>query len=142
MAQQPEGLRRGRHIGRLHVILHIIGQNTRRVLRVDLILGGAGNDDVRRHLPGLFPGVKLHAETLRVGRHRVFSAAAHGKHIVEFFLGADAVRVMDIAVGAGQGDDLRPQLGSLAADAPAHVAEAGNGDPLALQRLLPVLQHP
>ena len=48
-------------------------------------------------------------------------------------LDVDAVRVVDVAVGVGDGDDLGAQLLSLLSGVGGHVAGAGDHDGLALE---------
>ena len=66
---------------------------------------------------------------------------AHLQDEVQLLLGDNAVGIVDIAVGAGEVGDLGAQLRGLLHDAPAHVAVAGNGDALALDGVILVLQH-
>ena len=54
-------------------------------------------------------------------------------------LDVDAVRVVDVAVGVGDGDDLGAQLLSLLSGVGGHVAGAGDHDGLALEGV--VAQH-
>ena len=55
-------------------------------------------------------------------------------------VGDNAVGIVDIAVGTGDGHDLGAQLSSLLADAPGHVAEAGDRDGLARHGLAVMLE--
>ena len=85
--------------------------------------------------------MELHAELVRVILHLVAAGVAHGHQIVHLLHGGGhAVRIVDVAVGAGQGDNLGAQVVGLLADAPGHVAEAGAGDGLALDVLALVLE--
>ena len=63
------------------------------------------------------------------------------QQIVDLLLGDNAVGIVDVSVRTGQGYDLGAQLSRLLADAPAHVAEAGSRDGLALDVLAEVLEH-
>src|SRR5699024_9517177 len=78
---------------------------------------------------------------VRVVLDPVAAAVAHLQQIVHLLLaGGDALLVVDVAVGAGEGDHLGAQVQGLLADAPGHVAEAGAGDGLALDVLALVLE--
>ena len=67
--QELQGLGGGGHVGRLHVVADVVGHDHHRVLHVQLVLGGAGDHDVHRHLPGPFAGEELHAEAVGIGLH-------------------------------------------------------------------------
>lgn len=145
LGAEPQELQRlggGGHVGSLYIIAHVVGDQQHRVVHRQLVLGGAGDRHIAGDLPGLFSRVKLHAEAVGVGLHTVLAAVAHLYHEIILLLGVHAVGVVDIPVGAGEGDHPAPQLGSLAAHAPAHVAEAGDDQALALQGLPLMLQHP
>ena len=70
------------------------------------------------------------------------ASTSHGRsHEVKLLLGVHAGFIVDVAVRAGQSNDLAAELGCLAADAPGHVSETGDRDPLSFQLLAAVLKH-
>ena len=84
--------------------------------------------------------MELTAELVGVILDLVAARGAHLQQIVDLFVGDSAIGIVDVAVGASDRDHLAAQLGSLLHHAPAYVAEAGDGQPLALDRLALVLE--
>ena len=62
------------------------------------------------------------------------------EHAVDLFR-IEPFRVVYVAVGARNRHDAGSQLGRFQRDSPCHVAESGDGDPLALQRIARVGEH-
>ena len=92
------------------------------ILAVELVLRGAGQVDVGFLLPGLASLEELRpGKLLGIRLADVLAAAAQLEHEV-YLLAANAVGVVDVAVGPADGDDLGPQLGSLFGRSPSHVA--------------------
>ena len=56
------------------------------------------------------------------------------------FFAADAIRIVDVAIGAGEIGDLAAELVDLLHDAPANIAVAGHSDAQALDALAVVLE--
>ena len=111
------------------------------MLHVHVVLHGGGHDNVGLDAPGLLAGVELDAELVGVILDAVAAGVAHLKEEVDLLLGGgDTLGIVDVAVGAGEGDDLGAQVHGLLADAPGDVAEAGAGDGLALDVLALVLE--
>src|SRR5699024_2001074 len=65
--EELEGFGGGGHVGALHVVAHIVGQNADRILHIQLIFGGTGNDYVGFYLPGLFAWEEISVEAVGVG---------------------------------------------------------------------------
>ena len=131
----------GGHVGDLDVVLHAVGDDLLGAVHAHVVLHGGGHDDVGLDAPGLLAGEEGHVELIGVVLHLVAAGGAHLEHVIDLFLaGGHALGIVDVAVGAGQGHDLRAQMQGLLADAPGHVAEAGDRDGLALDLLALVLE--
>ena len=130
----------GRHVGYLDIVADSILHDLLRAVHVDIVLHRGRHDDVRLDAPGLLLLMKLHAELIRVILYAVAAGSSHLDQIVNLLLPQDTVRIIDITVRPGQGDDFRAQFLSLAADAPGDIAEACARDGLALQGLPVMLQ--
>ena len=130
----------GGHIGHFDVILEAVGHHLLRPGHRHIVLGCAGHHHVGLDAPRLLAGEELAAELVGVVLHLVAAGGAHLHHVVKLLLGVDAVGIVDIAVGAGEGDDLGAQLRGLAADCPGHVAKARDGDGLAGDGVVLVVQ--
>ena len=70
--------------------------------------------------------------------HRILGA--HLEDVVELLFAADAIRIVDVAIGAGEIGDLAAELVDLLHDAPANIAVAGHSDAQALDALAVVLE--
>ena len=110
------------------------------VIAVELVLNGAGESDIALDFPGLAALDELGAELGGVGLDDVVVAGAELEHVIDAFLG-HSLFVVDVTVGTGNGDDLRAELDELLGGAPGDVAEAGEGDRLALDVLAELLEH-
>ena len=71
--------------------------------------------------------------------HRILGA--HLQDVVQLLVGDNAVGIVNVTVGTGKVGDGSAQLSGLLHDAPAHVAVAGDGDLLALDGVILVLEH-
>ena len=119
---------------------HAVLDELTGVVAVHLVLRGAGQGDVHFALPGLASGEELAAgELLGIRSHDVVAAGAELQHVV-YLLGVEAGGVVDVAVGAGDGDNLGTQLGGLEGCAPCHIAEARDSHGLALNGLALLLE--
>ena len=130
----------GGHIGNFDVVLGAVGKDLLSFGHTDLVLICGGHADVALDFPGLLAGDELYAELVSIVLSLVAAGGAHLQHIVQLFLGADAVGIVAVAVGAGKGNDLCAQLGGLGGDAPCNVAEAGHYDGLALDGVMLMLE--
>ena len=92
------------------------------VIAVEFVLNGAGEGDIALDFPGLAALDELGAELGGVGLDDVVVAGAELKHVIDAFLG-HSLFVVDVAVGTGDGDDLRAELDELLGGAPGDVAE-------------------
>ena len=141
LTQEVQSVVRGGHVGNLDVILDAGLCDLLCGLHLDVVLHRSGHVNVNvLDAPALLAGNELDAElvSIRLAVHRVLGT--HLKDEVELFVGDDAVRIMDIAVGTCEVGDLGTEHSSLLHDAPAHVAVAGNGNALALDGVVLVLQ--
>ncbi len=129
------------HVGYFRHEFHAVVNQHLRIVAVKLVLGSAGEGDVYFLLPGLAAGEELRAgEFLGVRSHDVVARSAEFQHVVDLFV-VETGGVEDVAVRAGDGDYLRSELGGLHRGAPGYVAEAGDGDCLALDVLVHAAQH-
>ena len=132
---------RGGHVGDLDVVLEAVGEHLLRFLHADLVLVCAGHADVDLLAPGLLAGEELYAELVSIVLNAVAAGRTHFEHVVDLLGGDDTVGIVDVAVRASEGDDLRAELSSLLADAPGHVAEAGDRDRLAFDGVVLMLEN-
>ena len=139
--QESQSVVGGGHVSDLDVVLGAALSDLLGLLHVDVVLHGGGHDDVSLDTPGLLAGEELHAELVSIIFYHVAAGSTHLQQVLHLLVGGHTVGIVDIAVGAGQGDDLGAQLLSLLADAPGHVAEASSGNGLALDVLALVLEH-
>ena len=101
-----------------------MGQYLVGIVAVQLVLGGTGQIDVSLLFPWLLQRVERSTlELLDVGLTDVVTRCAQLQHVL-YLLGIETCRIVHVAVGAADGDDLGAQLGSLFGGTPGHVAEA------------------
>ena len=142
LAQEVQGVVGGGHIGHLDIVLDAGGGNLLGGLHAHVVLHGGGHVHVHvLHAPALGAGHELAAELIGIGLAVHGILGAHLQDEVQLLRGDDAVGIVNIAVGAGEVGDLGTQLGGLLHDAPAHVAVAGDGDALAIDGVMLVLEH-
>ena len=132
-----DGLRGGRHVRTLDDHGHAVVHELLCGFAINLVLGGARQSDVALDGPHALAALVVLGARNALG---VFLDAA----ALDFLdllddLDVDAVRVVDVAVGVGDGDDLGAQLLSLLSGVGGHVAGAGDHDGLALEGV--VAQH-
>ena len=139
--QEGQSIVGGGHVADLDVVGNTGLGDLLRPLHVDVVLGGGGHVNVNvLDAPALLTLDELNAELVSVGLavHRILGA--HLEDEVELLFAADAIGVVDVAVGTGEVGDLTAELVDLLHDAPAHVAVAGHGDTDALDFLAVVLE--
>lgn len=139
-----DGLDGGAHVGALSEVLGAGGDHVLGLLLVDLVLGGAGKDDV--DLLDVRPG----ALALEVGeagsQGGVFSGIELGEvSTVELDVGDELNVGLGEALifvgdegtlGVGEGDDLSAELNDLEGSVLGNVSGAGDGDELVGEGLL------
>ena len=141
LLQELQSIVGGGHVGDLDVVLHAGLSDLLGPVHVDVVLSGSGHVDVHvLDAPALGVGNELTVKALsiRLAVHGILST--HLEDVVQLLVGAHAIGIVDVAVGAGKVGDLGAQLSSLLHDAPAHVAVAGHSDALTLDGLAVVSQ--
>ena len=118
-----------------------MGQNLVGVGAVELVLGGTWQVDVGLALPRLASLEELSTvKLLNIGLADVVARSAKLQHVF-YLLVVQSCGVVDVTVRTADGDDLGTQLGGLLRCTPCHIAEAGDGDGLALDVVTVGLQH-
>ncbi len=131
-----------RHVGTLAQEPAAVGHHLFRILQVNLVLRRARDVQIGLDAPRLLASIERSAgELLRIRRADILAGAAKRQQVILLLPACNAVRIVDVAVRTGDGDDLRTELIQLAAGAPGHIAESGERHGLALQLLAAVLQH-
>ncbi len=129
------------HVGNFGHHHHLVVDYHLGVGLAHLVLCGAGQADVHLLLPGLAACIECGAgELVGVRSHDVVARCTELKHIF-YLLGVQTCGVVDVSVGTGQSHHLAAEFGGFLGCAPSHVAEAGDGDGLALDVGVQVLQH-
>ena len=131
----------GGHIGDLDVILHAVCDNLCGFLDADLVLCCAGHKNVSLNAPGLLTLEEGHAKPVGVVLNPVAAGCTHLEKEVNLFIGGDAVRIVDISVGAGDGNNLAAELVDLLYGTPSNVTEAGDCKGLSLDVIAEILEH-
>jgi len=139
--QESKSVVGGGHVGNFDVVLDTVGNDLFSFDHLDLILSGARHANVNLDSPGLLFGEELAAELVSIVLSLVAAGSAHLEQIVDLFFGDDSVGIIDISVGAGDGNDLGAEFSSLLADAPSDLTETGNGNGLALDVVIFMLQN-
>ena len=119
---------------------HTVLDKTLGVLTADFVLGGAGDGDIARHVPGPFAGVVVAAEMVGVLGD---PAAAF---ILEFhqpgqLFRIDAVGVVDIAVRIAGRHHLGTELRQFLDGELSHIPRTGDRANLAVQAIISMGQH-
>ena len=136
-----DGLRTAAHVRNLGHDLHAVGQQLLGILAVELVLRGARHGDVDLDLPRLAAREELRSgELVGKGSHDVVVRGAQLKHVGDLLL-VQAGGIVDVSVGSRYRYDLGTQLRGLRGGTPGDVAEARNGDRLALDVHAGLLEH-
>ena len=139
--QVGESIVGGGHIGDLVEVTDAHLDHRLGVLDADFVLHGAGHVNIGLDIaPGLLARDEFAAELVGIILDDIPAACAHLEHIVDL-LALDAVGVVDVSVGAGEGEDLAAQLGDLERRAPCDIAEAGEAEGLAFDVFALVREH-
>ena len=116
-------LGRAAHVRHLGHAQRLVGQYLVGIVAVQLVLCGTRQIYVGLPLPRLLTLVEGGTlELIDVGLADVVARGPQLQHVF-YLLGVQSCRVVDVAVGSADGDDLGAQLGSLLGGTPCHVAE-------------------
>ena len=130
-----DGFGRATHIGDFTHTLHAVGDELTGIVAVELVLRGTGQRDIALLLPRLLALEEGgFGELLGIGGADVVAAGTQLQQVVDL-LTADAGRIIDVAIGTADGDDLGAELCGLGGSAPGDIAEAADGHGLALDVL-------
>ena len=136
-----DGLRAAAHVRNLGHDFHAVGQQPFGVLAVQLVLRGARHGDVHLDLPRFLAREELRAGEFRgVWLHHVVVRRAQFEHVGDL-LGVETRRIVDVSVGTRDRHHLGAQFRGLRRRAPGHVAEARDGDGLALDVHAGLFEH-
>ena len=139
--KEVNGLRRTSHIGNFAYTSHIIINQVLCIFAIQLVLCCARQSDIRLYLPWAFARNKSGAgEFVGIRSYNIIARCAKFQHIINLFT-ANTVRIIDITVRTGDGNDFRSQLGSLRSSAPSHISETGDSNGLAFNVNAFGLQH-
>src|SRR5690606_2874837 len=139
LLEDPDALRGGRHVGALGDRLHAVADQGAGVGRGELVLRGAGQRHVARHLPDPAAGHVAGVGAAPLGV--VGDPAALDLLDLLEQVEVDALLVHHVAGGVGGGDHGRAELPRLLDRIDRDVARAGDRDPLPLQVLVAHPQH-
>lgn len=129
------------HIGHFGNHLGVVGDELTGVVAVEFVLGSARQCDVHFLLPGFTSCVEHRAgETFGIGSHDVVAGRTQLQHVVDF-LHIESGGIIDISVGAGDGDNLGTQLGSFEGSAPCHIAETADGYCFSFYLVVALFEH-
>ena len=78
-------------------------------------------------------GRKGNTELVSVILNFVAARRTHFEQVFDLFRGVDTVFIIDVAVWAGEGNNLSACFGHLGANAPCNVTETGYGNGLAFE---------
>ena len=136
-----DGLGSASHVGDFTHTEHTIVGEILGILTIEFVLCGTRQCNI--HL--LFPWTTAGEECgrgvfLGIGLDNVVAAGTEVEHEV-YLLTTDAVGVVDIAVGAADGNHLGTHLRCLGGCAPCHVAKSADGHGLALNGVAGTLEH-
>ena len=126
--QECDSLVAGRHVGEFEVVFRTVGNDLLCFFHSDFVLCCAGDVDIALDAPRLFALVEFETELVRIHLDVGIAACTDLKQVVQLFLGVDAVRIIDITVMAGDGDDLAAKLCDLGGCAPCNVTVAGENE--------------
>lgn len=73
---------------------------------------------------GFLPGKNQH-RTCRIVLYAIAAACIHFEHVVDLFFGYNAVGIVDVAIGAGEGNNLAAEFRNLLGNTPSNITEAG-----------------
>ncbi len=141
MLEIVDGARLAAHVGDFAAAPAAVRSQFLRIVLGEFVLESAREGNVHRDGPRLLARgeERLVRELGSHILHHVAVGGAHDEHVVDHLLG-DTVRDVADTVRAGDRDDLGAELGSLGGGAPGDVAEAGEGDLLALDVLARLLE--
>ena len=134
------GVQRGGHVGTFSHGLHAIGHQRPGVLGVELVLGGAGQGDVHRHMPRSTALLELQATLGSKGRQATALDVLQLEDGVQHFA-VDAALMDEGAFGVGHGQHAGAQFQRLERGVLGHVARARDGHPLVAEVLVDALEH-
>ena len=136
-----DGIGRTTHVADLGNAQRFVGQYLVGIVAVQLVLCGTGQIDVGLllpRLPALEEGGAVELFSVRLAY--VVARGTQLQHVLNL-LGIQSGRVVDVAVGTTDGDDLSAQLGGLLGCTPRHVAKARECNSLALDVKAVGLHH-
>ena len=129
-----------RHVGPLHNGLDPVGDERRCFVRVDLILGGAGNGHVTGDVPRPLALVVFDAEVFGIFPDPASANLLEFHHPGKLVL-VETVPVVDESVGVAGGDYPGAQVDEFFDGVLSHVARPRHGTNLPPQAVAPVGQH-
>ena len=102
---------------------------------------GAGQGDVHLYFPRTPARNKgCTGKLIGIGRYYIVARRPKLQHVI-YLLPTDAIGIIDVPVGTGDGHDLGAQLCGFGGSSPCHVAEARDSHRLALNIDAPGLKH-
>ena len=111
------------------------------IVCVQFVLGGTRQCDIHFLFPGFLAGIEGRTgEFFGVRSYNIITWVTQFQHIIDLFSG-NAVRIIDIAVRAGDRDDFCTQFGSLCGSSPSDVSETGDSNSLTFNIYTMSFQH-
>ena len=80
---------------------------------MNVILHCAGHDDIDLCGRRAFAGEEFNTELVCIVLYAIAAACIHFEHVVDLFFGYNAVGIVDVAIGAGEGNNLAAEFRNL-----------------------------
>ena len=131
----------GGHIRNLNVVFQSVCNHLLGIVNVDLVLGSARHNNVNLFSPRLLTCEEGNTKLICVILYAVAAGCAHFKQVIDLFLSRNAVFIVNVAVGAGDGNNLAAQLVDLNNSTPSNVTKAGDRKGLTFDLFAVGLEH-
>ena len=139
--EQIDSFSRAAHVGDFGHASRLVLNQLTGIVGIQLVLRRAWQGDIDFLLPRFLAGIERSAgEFLDIRLDDVVARSTQFQHIV-YLLAGNAVRVVNVSVGSGDGNYLCAQLRSLQCRTPSHVAEAGDSHRLSFNINPVFFQH-
>ena len=136
-----DGFGRTSHVRDFAYAEHAVINEVLRVVAVEFVLRSAGKGNIDLDFPRTLAFNKLRTgEFFGIGGDNVVAGGAQFEHIVDF-LATDAVGIINVAVGAADGDNFCAELRGFGGSSPCYIAETGDRHGLSLDVVTGTFEH-
>ena len=138
---EVESIVGGGHVSNFDIVLDAVCNDLLCGFHMNVILHCAGHDDIDLAAEGLFAGEEFNTELVCIVLYAIAAACIHFEHVVDLFFGYNAVGIVDVAIGAGEGNNLAAEFRNLLGNTPSNITEAGYCNGLAFDGVVLMLEN-